>query len=97
MVVWQTQLRWHGSKLVLKYPRCSLKRFSSYADAEVSFSNSKYEFAGTRTMLGLRIVVEDSRFMELAKSLQGRPVSWTIENLYLSTDTDTGVRVVIYF
>jgi hypothetical protein len=97
MVVWQTQLRWHGSKLVLKYPRCSLKRFSAYADAEVSFSNSKYEFAGTRTMLGLRIVVEDSRFMELAKSLQGRPVSWTIENLYLSTDTDTGVRVVIYF
>jgi len=31
----ETQLRWHGSKLVLKYPRCSLKRFSAYADAEV--------------------------------------------------------------
>lgn len=97
MVVWQTQLRWHGSKLVLKYPRCSLKRFSAYADAEVSFSNSKYEFAGSRTMLGLRIVVEDSRFMELAKILQGRPVSWTIEILYLSTDTDTGVGVLISF
>lgn len=93
--MWQTQLRWHGSKLVLKYPRCSLKRFSAYADAEVSFSNSKYEFAGSRTMLGLRIVVEDSRFMEIAKSLQGWPVSWTIEKLYLSTDT--GVRVVMYF
>jgi len=35
--------------------------------------------------------------MELAKSLQRRPVSWTIENLYLSTDTDTGVRVLISF
>jgi hypothetical protein len=31
----QARLRWHGSKLVLKYPRCSLKRFSAYADAEV--------------------------------------------------------------
>ncbi|KAH9566932.1 hypothetical protein CY35_03G002300 [Sphagnum magellanicum] len=31
----EARLRWHGSKLVLKYPRCSLKRFSAYADAEV--------------------------------------------------------------
>jgi hypothetical protein len=31
----EMQLRWHGSKLVLKYPRCSLKRFTAYADAEV--------------------------------------------------------------
>jgi hypothetical protein len=31
----QARLRWYGSKLVLKYPRCSLKRFSAYADAEV--------------------------------------------------------------
>jgi len=30
----EMQLRWHGSKLVLKYPRCSLKRFTAYADAE---------------------------------------------------------------
>lgn len=31
----ELQLRWHGSKLVLKYPRCSLRRFTAYADAEV--------------------------------------------------------------
>lgn len=30
----ENQLRWFKSKLVLKYPRCSLKRFSTYADAE---------------------------------------------------------------
>lgn len=32
----QKRLRWHGSKLVMKYPRCSLRGFSAYADAEVS-------------------------------------------------------------
>eukprot|EP00850_Spirogloea_muscicola_P020401 SM000214S06795 [mRNA] locus=s214:202118:203409:- [translate_table: standard] len=30
----ETRLRWLKSSLVLKYPRCSLKRFSAYADAE---------------------------------------------------------------
>lgn len=25
----EMQLRWHGSKLVLKYPRCSLRRFTA--------------------------------------------------------------------
>ncbi|CAM6102733.1 unnamed protein product [Calypogeia fissa] len=34
----EVKLRWHGSKLVLKYPRCSLKRFSAYADAELDAS-----------------------------------------------------------
>ncbi|KAJ7533321.1 hypothetical protein O6H91_13G043100 [Diphasiastrum complanatum] len=30
----ETQLRWRGSKLVFKYPRCSLKRLSAYGDVE---------------------------------------------------------------
>jgi hypothetical protein len=30
----EMQLRWHGSKLVLKYPRCSLKWFTAYVDVE---------------------------------------------------------------
>lgn len=30
----EMELRWHGSQLVLKSPRCSLKRFTAYADAE---------------------------------------------------------------
>lgn len=34
----EVRLRWYGSKLVLKYPRCSLKRLSAYADAEVDQS-----------------------------------------------------------
>eukprot|EP00250_Pteridium_aquilinum_P035481 c9486_g1_i1 orf=325-1206(-) len=34
----EVRLRWYGSKLVLKYPRCSLKRLSVYADAEVDNS-----------------------------------------------------------
>ncbi|BBN05431.1 hypothetical protein MPTK1_3g13050 [Marchantia polymorpha subsp. ruderalis] len=34
----ETMLRWHGSKLVMKYPRCSLKRFSAYSDAEIDSS-----------------------------------------------------------
>lgn len=31
----QMKLRWYGSKCVVKYPRCSLRRQSAYADAEV--------------------------------------------------------------
>ncbi|XP_057955507.1 PGR5-like protein 1B, chloroplastic isoform X2 [Malania oleifera] len=31
----ELKLRWYGSKSVLKYPRCSLRRQSTYADAEV--------------------------------------------------------------
>eukprot|EP00897_Mesotaenium_endlicherianum_P002078 jgi/Mesen1/1899/ME000143S00949 len=34
----QNRLRRMGSKLVTKYPRCSLKRFSAYADAETDSS-----------------------------------------------------------
>lgn len=34
----EVRLRWYGSKLVLKYPRCSLKRLSVYADAEADKS-----------------------------------------------------------
>ncbi|KAJ8750504.1 hypothetical protein K2173_015652 [Erythroxylum novogranatense] len=30
----QLKLRWYGSKSVVKYPRCSLRRQSAYADAE---------------------------------------------------------------
>nr|PNR62692.1 hypothetical protein PHYPA_001116 [Physcomitrium patens] len=37
----ELQLRWHGSKLVLKYPRCSLRRFTAYADAEVDPSQMR--------------------------------------------------------
>lgn len=37
----EMQLRWHGSKLVLKYPRCSLKRFTAYADAELDPSQMR--------------------------------------------------------
>lgn len=31
----QLKLRWYGSKSVVKYPRCSIRRHSTYADAEV--------------------------------------------------------------
>jgi len=37
----EMQLRWHGSKLVLKYPRCSLRRFTAYADAELDPSQMR--------------------------------------------------------
>ncbi|KAK9123962.1 hypothetical protein Sjap_013564 [Stephania japonica] len=30
----ELKLRWYGSKSVVKYPRCSLRRHSTYADAE---------------------------------------------------------------
>ncbi|XP_073141980.1 uncharacterized protein [Henckelia pumila] len=30
----ELKLRWYGSKYVIKYPRCSLKRQSTYADAK---------------------------------------------------------------
>ncbi|XP_075503823.1 uncharacterized protein LOC142541119 isoform X2 [Primulina tabacum] len=31
----ELKLRWYGSKYVIKYPRCSLRRQSTYADAKV--------------------------------------------------------------
>ncbi|KAL3367268.1 hypothetical protein AABB24_011805 [Solanum stoloniferum] len=31
----ELRLRWYGSKHVVKYPRCSLRRHSTYADAEM--------------------------------------------------------------
>lgn len=34
----QLQLRWYGSKYVVKYPRCSLRQQSTYADAQVILS-----------------------------------------------------------
>ncbi|XP_065877467.1 PGR5-like protein 1B, chloroplastic isoform X1 [Euphorbia lathyris] len=34
----ELKLRWYGSKSVLKYPRCSIRRQSTYADAEVDMS-----------------------------------------------------------
>ncbi|KAB2606923.1 PGR5-like protein 1B [Pyrus ussuriensis x Pyrus communis] len=34
----EMKLRWYGSKCVVKYPRCSLRRQSTYADAEEDFS-----------------------------------------------------------
>ncbi|RXI04357.1 hypothetical protein DVH24_038631 [Malus domestica] len=34
----QLKLRWYGSKCVMKYPRCSLRRQSTYADAEEDLS-----------------------------------------------------------
>lgn len=30
----ELKLRWYGSKYVVKYPRCSLRQHSTYADAE---------------------------------------------------------------
>ncbi|KAK9168413.1 hypothetical protein Syun_000553 [Stephania yunnanensis] len=30
----ELKLRWYGSKSVVKYPRCSLRQHSTYADAE---------------------------------------------------------------
>ncbi|PON75556.1 PGR5-like A protein [Parasponia andersonii] len=34
----ELKLRWYGSKCVVKYPRCSLRRQSTYADAEEDLS-----------------------------------------------------------
>lgn len=38
----QLKLRWYGSDSVVKYPRCSLRRQSVYADAEVIVSEASY-------------------------------------------------------
>ncbi|XP_054812745.1 uncharacterized protein LOC129313552 isoform X2 [Prosopis cineraria] len=34
----ELKLRWYGSKSVVKYPRCSIRRQSTYADAETDLS-----------------------------------------------------------
>ncbi|XP_021278366.1 PGR5-like protein 1B, chloroplastic isoform X2 [Herrania umbratica] len=34
----ELKLRWYGSKSVVKYPRCSIRRHSTYADAEEDIS-----------------------------------------------------------
>ncbi|KAK8697790.1 hypothetical protein V6N13_113926 [Hibiscus sabdariffa] len=36
----ELKLRWYGSKSVVKYPRCSIRRHSTYADAEEDLSQS---------------------------------------------------------
>ncbi|KAM3739766.1 hypothetical protein ACB098_08G047000 [Castanea mollissima] len=36
----ELKLRWYGSKSVVKYPRCSLRRHSTYADAEEDISQA---------------------------------------------------------
>ncbi|GMY10891.1 PGR5-like protein 1B, chloroplastic isoform X1 [Fagus crenata] len=36
----ELKLRWYGSKSVVKYPRCSLRRQSTYADAEEDISQA---------------------------------------------------------
>ncbi|XVF68780.1 hypothetical protein PTKIN_Ptkin11bG0028800 [Pterospermum kingtungense] len=51
----ELELRWYGSKYVLKYPRCSIRRHSTYADAEFVWLNielfwiqaSNFEFLAT--------------------------------------------------
>ncbi|KAA3458558.1 PGR5-like protein 1A, chloroplastic [Gossypium australe] len=40
----ELKLRWYGSKSVVKYPRCSIRRHSTYADAEVIFFRIIYLF-----------------------------------------------------
>ena len=40
----QLKLRWLGSKSVVKYPRCSIRRQSTYSDAEVINFNSLFCF-----------------------------------------------------
>ncbi|XP_015874019.2 PGR5-like protein 1A, chloroplastic [Ziziphus jujuba] len=36
----ELKLRWYGSKCVVKYPRCSLRKHSTYADAEEDISQA---------------------------------------------------------
>ncbi|KAJ4844636.1 hypothetical protein Tsubulata_022839 [Turnera subulata] len=36
----ESRLRWYGSKSVVKYPRCSIRRQSTYSDAEVDTSQA---------------------------------------------------------
>uniref|UniRef100_A0A1J3E558 PGR5-like protein 1B, chloroplastic n=1 Tax=Noccaea caerulescens TaxID=107243 RepID=A0A1J3E558_NOCCA len=38
----ELKLRWYGSKSVVKYPRCSLLRQSTYADAEDRMMHPKF-------------------------------------------------------
>lgn len=56
----QLKLRLYGSKSVVKYPRCSLRRQSTYADAEVSLLLFKLEDS-PNTMHALP-KAENSRF-----------------------------------
>ncbi|RDX79213.1 hypothetical protein CR513_40391, partial [Mucuna pruriens] len=60
----ELRLRWYGSKSVVKYPRCSIRRQSTFADAEViSFSPQfSYSFLWPLTPLS-------SQFSYLARSL----------------------------
>ncbi|KAJ6691785.1 PGR5-LIKE PROTEIN 1B CHLOROPLASTIC, partial [Salix purpurea] len=36
----ELRLRWYGSKCVVKYPRCSIRRQSTYSDAEADISQA---------------------------------------------------------
>ncbi|MCI16557.1 PGR5-like protein 1B chloroplastic-like, partial [Trifolium medium] len=39
----ELKLKWYGSKSVVKYPRCSIRRQSTYADAEEVIIEKKFK------------------------------------------------------
>ncbi|XP_010485238.1 PREDICTED: factor of DNA methylation 4-like [Camelina sativa] len=53
----ELKLRWYGSKSVVKYPRCSLLRQSTYADAELYL-------IGFLTMSSLSLIKKGIRFRD---------------------------------
>lgn len=65
----QLKLRWYGSKSVVKYPRCSIRRHSTYADAEVTWL-SNFDYLKT-------ISISDSFWCLLHAGLGVVPLSYS--------------------
>jgi hypothetical protein len=64
----ELKLRWYGSKSVVKYPRCSLLRQSTYADAEVQCGCSCFHLAHMIQM-GLDFSLTYYKYVTLEKEL----------------------------
>ncbi|RWV93822.1 hypothetical protein GW17_00043690 [Ensete ventricosum] len=77
------QLRLYGSKSVVKYPRCSLRQQSTYADAEVNScplancSIKRFEFPGRRGSKLKRQTTPKLSFVGEAMHREARRKPWT--------------------
>ncbi|XP_058209963.1 PGR5-like protein 1B, chloroplastic isoform X3 [Rhododendron vialii] len=67
----ELKLRSYGSKYVVKYPRCSLRRQSTYADAEDAFSSGYYYSSQPSQFLA---ILNGMLFMALG-SVIGYPIA----------------------
>ncbi|CAJ1975061.1 unnamed protein product [Sphenostylis stenocarpa] len=77
----ELKLKWYGSKSVVKYPRCSIRRHSTYADVDgrkisyqKTFDTGGLSYGSQASRIGLLFVVNNIIFMALGLVI-GYPIA----------------------